>query len=501
MNTTSSNTRWSVLAGSALFVAGCMLARDYDHYIIGDYGYLEVRPAESHMNGFVVGVPHGIAEQDAIDYATTVSDATGARIIIAYGFKTKGIAVAHPSIHDSLIASGYVPSRHSESIYSDFTNFLQASAVGPLRFYVGFRTAQSAVPSTRIELLSGGFSFEQLLALKKSFTMIEAEYLKTQSFPRIEVAINRLDAISGDAFAVKNHGVLMLAEKGLVLQLPDALTQSPYKSIYREVIQHWLRQASDLKNARLLALTQPKIKLTRYGRIELIPARGDLRGVVIAAPHGSFDWYTAELVEELSYRTFLPSVVTRGFTPIECDGWRIDVNRPTERRYPADTIERTTDRSTNIYQKFRETVLAAARGPLDLYIEMHQNSIEDDIVVATLGITQAEASLIKWNYRLIRDRAISATSPIPRVNLLIEPLDQVPIGAWAAKDRGILPLAKKSAHFELPAHRVLGKELPRQVYTAILVELVKSITKAHSDKQWQRGNRADRYSPLTESRE
>ena len=132
-----------------------MLARHYDHYIIGDYGYLEVRPAESHMNGFVVGVPHGIADQDSIDYATTVSDASGAGIVIAYGFKTKGIAVAHPSIHDSLIGRSNVPPRDSESIYSDFTNFLQASAVGPLRFYLGFRTAQSAVPSTRIELLSG----------------------------------------------------------------------------------------------------------------------------------------------------------------------------------------------------------------------------------------------------------------------------------------------------------------------------------------------------------
>ncbi|HEY1234360.1 MAG TPA: hypothetical protein VGH22_13370 [Candidatus Binatia bacterium] len=456
-----------------------MLARDYDHYTIGDYGYLEVRPSESHMNGFVVGVPHGIAEQDAIDYATTVSDATGAGIVIAYGFGTKGIAVAHPTIH-SPIARSNVPSRDSESIYSDFTNFLEASAVGPLRFYVEFRTAKSAVPSTRIEVVSAGFSFEQLLALKKSFTMIEAEYLKPPSFPRIELAINPLDAISGNAFALKNHGVLMLAEQGLVLQLPNALTQSSYKSIYRGVIQKWLRHASELKHSRALALTQPKVKLTRYGRIELIPARGDLRGVVIAAPHGTFDWYTGELVEELSYRTSLPSVVTRGFTPTECDGWRIDVNRPTERRYPADTIERTTDRSTNIYQKFRETVLAASRGPLDLYIEMHQNTTEDEIVVATLGITKAEASLIKGNYRVMRDRVISATSAVPRVNLLIEPLDQVTIGAWAAKDHGILRLAKKSVHFELPAHHVLGKESARQAYTPILAEMVKSITTAHS---------------------
>jgi len=64
--------------------------------------------------------------------------------------------------------------------------------------------------------------------------------------------------------------------------------------------------------------------------------------------NGSFDWYTVELVEEMSYRTVLPAVVTRGFTPTECGGWGIDVNRPTKRRYPTDTVERVTDRAREV---------------------------------------------------------------------------------------------------------------------------------------------------------
>jgi hypothetical protein len=131
----------------------------------------------------------------------------------------------------------------------------------------------------------------------------------------------------------------------LILRLPNVLAEARYKPVYREVLKNWLRYASDMAQSDKFASSVVKVKQVRYGRIELSPARGELRGVVIAAPHGSFDWETGELVEELSYRTSLPSVVTRGFTPTECDGWRIDVNRPTERRYPAGNLERTTERS------------------------------------------------------------------------------------------------------------------------------------------------------------
>jgi hypothetical protein len=261
--------------------------------------------------------------------------------------------------------------------------------------------------------------------------------------------------------------------------LPSVLTESRNKSVYREIITDSLRQAAQTAQNGALGLTETTVKQIPYGRIELTPARSALRGIVIAAPHGSFDWYTGELVEALSYRTSLPSVVTRGFTPTECDGWRIDVNRPTERRYPTGTIQRTTERAVKVYQQFKDMVMSASRGPLDLYIDMHQNGTEDDITVATLGITRAEAGMIKARYRQIRDDVISPTSHIRRVNLLIEPLDQVSIGAWAAKDHGILGLALKSLHFELPARHIFYGEPARQAYTKILAELIKSIITAH----------------------
>jgi hypothetical protein len=39
----------------------------------------------------------------------------------------------------------------------------------------------------------------------------------------------------------------------------------------------------------------------------------------------------------------------------------------------------STDRAREVYERFTESVFEAARGPLDLYIDMHQNSSERNI--------------------------------------------------------------------------------------------------------------------------
>jgi hypothetical protein len=279
------------------------LSASYEDHVIGDFGHIEVRRSKPQVNGFVVGVPHGATEPDAIDYAKTISDATGSGIVIASGLKSKQIAVAQPLLHNSPIAWSSTASKRPRSIYSDFKNLLRWSAVGSLRFYVEFRTARAATQSPRIEVASAGFSFEQLLELKQSFRKIESEFIKAHQLLPVGLIINPLDTISWNAFGVKNHGVLMLAERGLILRLPNVLAEARYKPVYREVLKNWLRYASEIAQSEKFASTVVKVKQGRYGRIDLTPARGDLRGVVIGAPHGSFDWDTGELVEELSYRT------------------------------------------------------------------------------------------------------------------------------------------------------------------------------------------------------
>jgi hypothetical protein len=89
-----------------------------------------------------------------------------------------------------------------------------------------------------------------------------------------------------------------------------------------------------------------------------------MKGVIIGAPHGSFDEHTGEMVEQVSYRTGLAAVIAKGFTPTECGGWRINVNRPTESRYPSGEIEIDFERAQKTYHSFKAAVLSASQNDL-----------------------------------------------------------------------------------------------------------------------------------------
>lgn len=247
----------------------------------------------------------------------------------------------------------------------------------------------------------------------------------------------------------------MLAEKGLIVRIPSFLVSSEAEEAYREILAAWVSEASNIFHRVSARLPESKVEMMQYGRIDTIASRKHLYGVVLAAPHGSFDWHTAELVEELSFRTSIAAVVARGFTPTECDGWRINVNRPTEKRSGATESERETDRAKVVYQRFVETVAQAAHAPLRLYVDSHQNSSEDNIDVATVGISLEEAKAIKSAYTEIRDRVLKSLDQLRKVKLAIEPLDKVTFTARGAKSNGILKFAKQSLHIELPAHRIL----------------------------------------------
>ena len=57
-----------------------------------------------------------------------------------------------------------------------------------------------------------------------------------------------------------------------------------------------------------------EVTVMDFGRLDLIPSRKGIAGVVIGAPHGTYDEYTAEIVEQLGYRTGLATVIARGFS-------------------------------------------------------------------------------------------------------------------------------------------------------------------------------------------
>jgi hypothetical protein len=215
--------------------------------------------------------------------------------------------------------------------------------------------------------------------------------------------------------------------------------------------------------------------LLRYGKIVLVQARRDMAGVVIGAPHGTFDAHTAEFGGRLCAETGLAGVFATGFTPAETgDRWRINVNRPSELHVVLTLAEIRTSRAQKIFEWFKKSVLRAAAGKLDLYVEIHQNN-GARIEVATVGLSPGEARLIKEKFRSIRDRTLAQRDEIAVVDLAIEPIDELEVGAWPAKTDGILTLAAKSLHFELPADGVMGSELHRIVYALILARLFDEI--------------------------
>jgi len=476
----SGASRWLVVAMALILWSGCTLQQPLQRHSIGDVGHFEYREPDIGFEGIMVAVPRGAAEPDAIDYAHSIRDRLGAGLVVAYDFATNRIPVDRPLLHSSPI---FWPTAHAQrpsSVYPDFQALLQPQAGHPLKFYIGVRIADESRLMPRIEVASGGISFEQLEAIEQAYAKIRDRLSANSDLLKVEIALSPRHDISWKSFGVKNHGVLMLAERGLILRLPKVLATPGYRAVYREILANWVREASAIAGRASAKLPPMQVQRLRFGRIDSIAGGKDSRGTVIAAPHGSFDGHTGELVEELSYRTALPAVMTRGFTPNECGGWRINVNRPTELRYPTETIERSTGRAKEVYEQFKKSVFAAARGPLNLYIDMHQNGTQQAIEVATLGITREQATAIKTTYKEVRDRMLSEAPEVAKVDLLIEPLDQVDIGAWAAKDHGILRLARSSLHFELPAQRIFYRDATRRVYTRILAELVSHLVKSQA---------------------
>ena len=194
--------------------------------------------------------------------------------------------------------------------------------------------------------------------------------------------------------------------------------------------------------------------------------------VVIGAPHGTYDEYTAEIVKRLGFRTGLAAVIARGFSPTEAGGWRINVNRPSEKTYLAPEFEVSSSRSRETYGAFRDTVIDAAGGDLRLYFDVHQYG-GGSIQIATTGVSAAQAQNLKLRYQRLRDQLLTEYPDIEPVKLLIEPQDEVEIDAWPAKAHGILSLARKSVHIELPLYSALRSEKSRNVYTRIVSELIK----------------------------
>lgn len=194
-------------------------------------------------------------------------------------------------------------------------------------------------------------------------------------------------------------------------------------------------------------------------------------GLVIGAPHGRSDAGTDRISVELARRTGFGLVVA---TYADLDsGRRLNVNRPTEGVQGASPSEEVaTAEARQAYEAYVGQVKDVAQGPLHLYVELHGNGRKESagrIEIATVGVSREEAWRLRTLLELIRDAHLGGKPEVPRLDVLVEPLDRLYYTASAVKQVGILRLPQRAIHIELPrAARTSGRE----AYTDVLADFL-----------------------------
>ena len=196
-------------------------------------------------------------------------------------------------------------------------------------------------------------------------------------------------------------------------------------------------------------------------------------GIVIAAPHGSSDTATDALGRDLAKLTGWSLVVVTGYTHVDREGRRFNVNRPTESE-PGEAArdEVETAAARQVYQAYRRQVAEAAQGPLRLYVEVHGNGRKESegrMEIATVGIGRDDAWRLKTLLELIRDSRLPPDGDVPRLEVWMEPGDPIWYTASAAKRSGILGQVPLALHIELPR---AARTTYREAYATVLADFL-----------------------------
>lgn len=200
-------------------------------------------------------------------------------------------------------------------------------------------------------------------------------------------------------------------------------------------------------------------------------------GLVIGAPHGSTDDATEQISLELARRTGFGLVLAMGFASIDAERRRYHVNRPTE-GVPGQppSSEVNTEEARRVFEAYVRRVTEVAQGPLRLFVELHGNARKGSagrIEIATVGVDRQQAWQFRTLFELIRDAHLRARPEIPRLEILVEPLDRLHLNASGAKQTGILRFPEHGLHIELPRP---ARTLGREAYVEILAEFLKNVS-------------------------
>jgi hypothetical protein len=210
-----------------------------------------------------------------------------------------------------------------------------------------------------------------------------------------------------------------------------------------------------------------------HGRFTVTKGRP---GIVIGAPHGTSDSSTDVISSDLAHLTGFGLVAVTGFSHLDADGRRFNVNRPTESvpGTPA-RLEEQSEQARAVYEAYRRHVDEAAQGPLVLYIEVHGNGRRESagrVEIATVGLGRDDAWRLKTLFELIRDARVTEPE-VPRLDVWVESLDPIQYTASAAKQFGMLSRSTRALHIELPR---IARTVYRELYTSLLGEfLIQSV--------------------------
>ena len=166
-------------------------------------------------------------------------------------------------------------------------------------------------------------------------------------------------------------------------------------------------------------------------------------GFLIAAPHGTYDLFTAEIADAVCLSLRWNCVVARGYV---IDGVRINVNRPTEGAGLSPASEPQTARSQCVFDYFVYEAKSMLRtASTQFYVEIHGASSIEDVEIATAGLTSDQTTRLKTIFQ----NAWNAVGTTPRT-IKVEPNDVITLSATASKSIGMMSRLQPAIHIELP---------------------------------------------------
>lgn len=150
---------------------------------------------------------------------------------------------------------------------------------------------------------------------------------------------------------------------------------------------------------------------------------------VVAAPHGSFDQFTARIAHAVCEKKLWSCVIASRFRVQKA---HYNVNRPTE----GLGKERESAEARAVYQRYDSAISSVKDSKFNLLIELHGNARKESsayIEVASLGVSLKKAKEMK---RVFQEALIQ--SDLATYKARVEPMDKIFFTAGRSKRAGSL---------------------------------------------------------------